>query len=174
MKQVRRNVFETNSSSTHSISIIDENQFRSIKGLVDPVTNRVEARLGEFGWEVENYDFFDDKLSYLVTMAAEKNLRGHVNRCNSLEEFMECEDIVHLDREIARFCKCEGIILKDFSVKKVSYDNGKSSWMEFDGYIDHQSTEDYSSMIDFLNQHDLTVEQFLLGNVLVHTDNDNH
>ena len=68
MRQIRNGVFETNSSSTHSVSV------RCGKGLQQnwmPVGNDgyIHASLDEFGWEIETYRDQDAKLSYLLTMA---------------------------------------------------------------------------------------------------------
>ena len=53
MKQIRRNVFETNSSSTHSISIVDT------KGMYDTILPDEDGNIvlegGEFGWEIKEY-----------------------------------------------------------------------------------------------------------------------
>ena len=43
-----------------------------------------------------------------------------------------------------------------------------------EGYIDHQSHEDYSSIPDFLMQNDTDIIDFVYGSVIVNTDNDNH
>ena len=51
MKQIRNGVFETNSSSIHSIAISKE-----------PVINFLDTihfRLGEFGWEFDEVDSGD-------------------------------------------------------------------------------------------------------------------
>lgn len=59
MKQVRRNVFETNSSSTHSICISKA-----------PVTvdKHIHFRIGEYGWENDCVDIAD----YLYTAILEQ------------------------------------------------------------------------------------------------------
>lgn len=59
--QIRRNVFETNSSSTHSISIIKESE-KDILSNLPPV---LEIPLLEFGWEFETYNDTYTKLGYL-------------------------------------------------------------------------------------------------------------
>jgi len=59
-RQIRHNVFETNSSSTHSIVITRSNENLSI-----PKT--MKANFGEFGWECATYADPEDKLSYLYT-----------------------------------------------------------------------------------------------------------
>lgn len=60
MNKIRRNVFETNSSSVHSI-VITKNE-------TEP-RNDVVFELGEFGWECEVYDSTDAKATYFYTAA---------------------------------------------------------------------------------------------------------
>ena len=57
--QIRRGVFETNSSSVHSISIIKDN----FKGSL-PSQFTINCD-GEFGWEVKTYDDTESKAAYL-------------------------------------------------------------------------------------------------------------
>jgi len=63
MKNIRNKVFETNSSSTHSISI-----YNAIQGLYDtivPDSNGVITLTGgEFGWEWEKYNDAITKANY--------------------------------------------------------------------------------------------------------------
>ena len=71
MKQVRRSVFETNSSSTHSITIthgkISNNDIHVDRD------GYIHTELGDFGWEVCDYRGQAERLSYLVTMLAVKS-----------------------------------------------------------------------------------------------------
>jgi hypothetical protein len=59
MKQIRKNVFETNSSSTHSICIANTSD------LIIP--NEIEFKFGEFGWEIDKLSSIEEKASYLYT-----------------------------------------------------------------------------------------------------------
>lgn len=61
MIQIRKGMFETNSSSTHAIILASEN----VK--IDDLS--VDFAIGEFGWEFEKYTTTDQKASYLYTMA---------------------------------------------------------------------------------------------------------
>lgn len=64
MQQIRKSVFETNSSSTHSISI-------SSHGDIELVTpddeGNINVDIGQFGWEEEIHSDFATKASYLAT-----------------------------------------------------------------------------------------------------------
>jgi len=61
MKQVRRSVFETNSSSVHSISII-----KSVDRYSIPKQIKFDNDC-EFGWEVETYRDTNSKANYLMS-----------------------------------------------------------------------------------------------------------
>lgn len=60
MKIIRRNTFETNSSSTHAIAIPKEPSYKKL--------SHVDFKWGEFGWEYEVYYDTFSKASYLYTM----------------------------------------------------------------------------------------------------------
>ena len=60
MIKIRKGMFETNSSSTHTIILTDNN---CEPGAI------VDFRIGEFSWEFERLDTVDEKASYLYTAA---------------------------------------------------------------------------------------------------------
>lgn len=59
MKKIRKSVFETNSSSTHSICIAKDTE------LIIP--SSIDFSFGEFGWECDTLQSDTDKASYLYT-----------------------------------------------------------------------------------------------------------
>lgn len=63
MKNIRRGVFETNSSSMHSLSIIGSTNMAK-KNEFGPITH---VSYGEFGWEYDRLTDPVEKLSYLIT-----------------------------------------------------------------------------------------------------------
>lgn len=69
MKNIRNKVFETNSSSSHSISI-----YNATKGLYDTITPDKNGVItltgGEFGWEWEKYNDAITKANYAAVFAA--------------------------------------------------------------------------------------------------------
>lgn len=162
MKQIRRSVFETNSSSTHSISIKKNNAIEENMMQIDD-DGYIHAALGEFGWEIENYYSQCDRLSYLLTMAAHKN--GFYIWCsrdgeltNEIAEFVETDDFKRISDAVGEHARCNGVVL-DLS----------------EGYIDHQSHEDYRTLDDFLNEYGTNITEFIFGDsVVIHTDNDNY
>jgi len=58
--KIRSNVFETNSSSTHSICVTKNN-------ILDKKLNNIEFTIGEFGWECRIIYDVDTKAKYLYT-----------------------------------------------------------------------------------------------------------
>jgi hypothetical protein len=83
MKQIRRGTFETNSSSTHSISFISDDALRKLESdiLYVPATRQLEVvdfegvptvfvELGRFDWGPGVYNDPYTKLSYLLTKVA--------------------------------------------------------------------------------------------------------
>lgn len=59
IKKIRRDLFETNSSSTHSICIALEDKLEFPK--------EINFKFGEFGWKYTTFDSMEDKASYLYT-----------------------------------------------------------------------------------------------------------
>jgi hypothetical protein len=101
MKNIRRGVFETNSSSSHSITISDKNctlDTLPVEGGVVKITD------GEFGWEVDNYRDAYSKASYAYTWA---------KRCSSDDEFLTMLIVVvkkHTGATSVEFEDCDGYI----------------------------------------------------------------
>ena len=61
---IRKSVFETNSSSCHSLDITDDTELNDIpipddEGVITLVS-------GDFGWELRNYKHFESKAAYLI------------------------------------------------------------------------------------------------------------
>lgn len=162
MIKIRRDVFETNSSSTHSISVKANSKLEKSYLLVNE-DNYIEAAFGEFGWEIASYNFQHEKLSYLLTICAQIN--GFDFYCKSLREFeveldkfYSCSDFHMIADAICAYTGCKGIIMD-----------------AREGYVDHQSYEDYTSLSDYLDSWGVSIEEFVFGNaVIVNTDNDNH
>lgn len=175
-KKIRMNVFETNSSSCHSISI-NNNNLPEYETLLPSDDGYVHCGFGEFGWEVEDYADVETKLSYALTMVAETESRrstwnGIREGFTSEEEFYETEGFRLINEAVKEVTGCNGVILYDGEI----WYNDKYDWTEFNGYIDHQSSiDDYGSLKEFLDYYGLTAERFIFdSNVILHTDNDNY
>lgn len=59
MKKTRQGVFETNSSSTHSICVAQDLELK--------LPGSIHFEFGEFGWEHSTLDTISDRASYLYT-----------------------------------------------------------------------------------------------------------
>ena len=159
MRQIRNGVFETNSSSVHSITVCNK-ELEENRIPIDE-DGYIHAYFSEFGWDIDDYYDQESKLSYLLTMAA------HLNNCypycfapqeqeEIIEKFVQTDDFKRISSEIADYANCEGVIL-DLS----------------EGYIDHQSIYN-NSLDEFLEWNNTNIIDFVFGGVIIHTDNDNY
>lgn len=165
--KIRRNVFETNSSSTHSVSIIRGNKPESQGLVIDKETKKVKVSFGEFGWDRNEYTDPLTKLSYLLTMTAETEAIHNPN----VTDFFKTEGFQAINNLICEKLDCEGIYI----TSTIEIDPTSNYYhMCIDGYIDHQSCESYHSLKDFLNDYSLDIEEFIFNpEVVLITDNDN-
>lgn len=123
MKKIRKGVFETNSSSTHSICI-DINETNNLD-----IPNEIHTSYGEYGWEHDRLETVSEKASYLFTGLKQLQLddtfnevltylkdevgidiifeetgdyfyEGYIDHCNELMEFLTavCSDYEKLKR----------------------------------------------------------------------------
>ena len=121
--QVRSGVFETNSSSTHSLAISTE------KGLKLKFPKKVVFKYGEFGWEERTLKSTKDKASYLYTAIFyfDAKIREQYIRFifdTLVENNIEC----HFDGDIK------------YTVSTWGFDRNNPSIYfseNIDGYIDH-------------------------------------
>lgn len=184
---IRKGVFETNSSSTHTVCVsgdlrTDYRYYVDNLLLTDPETNKqyIPTRFGEFGWEKKSYRDFETKLSYLLTMAAVTN-ELYYDRKLTEEIFLESQDFKDINEAVVNAVDYPIRMISD---SFISTDYG----IKIDGYIDHQSCEDYDNIYGFLrtnglydpkkdDSHDyriLVITKFLFDkNVILITDNDN-
>jgi len=146
VKKIRQNVFETNSSSSHSISISDKNDSDLMdNSLIPNEDGNVILYGGTFGWEIEDYFDAQTKASYMAIYASEWAR-------DETENFIT--------------------ILKD-TIKKQT--GCKDVIFQFEEYssIDHQSVEGEDYHYVFYNPEEL--RQFIFNKEsYLHTDNDNH
>lgn len=165
MKRVMRsNVWETNSSSMHTVTIQGKRNINQYYRVDD----MIEVSLGEYGWDGDPCDDFMSKLAYAMSMVLNTEYPGFsiydddfvVNQ-EILEELPGYKTLINAIREHGY---CEKIVIERLDGAYYPY-----------GYIDHQSFEDYSSLQDFLDDWHVDAEQFLFAdNVTVWIDNDNH
>lgn len=151
--QVRQNVFETNSSSTHSITMGADTELYDVL----PVDQSGNLTFGEssFGWDINDFDDPISKAQYALGYAA---------------WWPRTKDLI------------VSVILEQTGAKNI-YIDGKHindyNWDKLVGYahfpieIDHQSVEEGNFHHIFTNAEN--IREFIFNpNWILHTDNDNH
>ena len=161
--QVRQNVFETNSSSTHAISVAgyypeDWNPHYRVPEKIHFSLNR------EFGWEFDTYTDTDSKAAYLWLIICDMH-----------------SDVTDLDNLKAVRAHIEKV-LTNAGVKEVTFDMGsykEHSWrddgslyLDYPGYIDH-SYEAYDFAKVLLDNDEMLLAYLLDSDSCVATGNDN-
>ena len=170
MRSIRNNVFETNSSSTHSLSIK-----RNKTGKYDYNLNMnnmgkiplIFGRNSDFGWGEAVYNDSYTKLNYLACMAFECHCqllaRNKRELIKNMEDVLKIKDIQKLANELKKNVKG----FTGFTLNKVDF--GAFQGGNYAGVlylvnsIDHQSWEDYKSIDDFLKRYKITLENFLFN-----------
>lgn len=124
MRQVRQGVFETNSSSTHSLCITKNN-------LLDSLESRVDFRLKDYGWEESIYKDTRNKANYLYTalcnngeheliLIISDTLKKHKIECTFEDpddsKYGGCKAYIDhndcLSGELTELCKDENMLLR--------------------------------------------------------------
>ena len=70
---IRRNIFETNSSSAHVLSMVKEVDF-----MIKPSSNVIQLEFNDYGWYGPDVISYEDKLNYLYALAQETNISDEV------------------------------------------------------------------------------------------------
>lgn len=181
MKVIRNAVFETNSSSSHSISV-----GKNIKKIYDynfPMnkSGKVPLIFGlnyDFGWGITDYRDAYAKLNYLACIAFETNkhmLRMH-NRpyISKVEDVLKIKDICKLEKIMQKNVKgFTGFTLTHTDDIFYKYD-GNPNELILSESVDHQMWEDFSSLEGFLKYFKITIENFIFNpKVVLHISNDN-
>ena len=157
MLQIRKNVFETNSSSTHSLVI--SNKERSYDYNLPVEDGVLTIPFGEFGWGPDILSTPIEKLSYLITDRIDiydipEDIKDDEDAVQAL--IMESEPIQEIVDAIKYCCP---------EVKEVRFETG-DSWYPF-GYVDHQSC-------GTSHEDGLSIEEIAFSNkVIIMISNDN-
>lgn len=170
MRQVRRNVFETNSSSSHAISFNNSNSGLDYTQLVPDSDGVIHCWFDEFDWGYYGEDETNSaqiKLDYLVTQICETNDCPRPWCCSeyetkeAAEAVMETDDFKMLEEDILSALKQQGI-----NAEKIVVDGTK------EGYVDHQSV---SPIKDVLPNECSTYADFVFNkgyDLIIANDND--
>ncbi len=145
---IRNGVFETNSSSTHSVSVtVDPDTV--LDGYAPDDDGIIRLHGMQFGWEVENYDDVYTKMVYALQYLT------YINNPEYIQQFYDV---------VKEHTGASDIIIDNFDLRKFEYGYG---------YIDHQSVDDSDINSVFFDRDKLKMFIFSSKSVL-HTDNDNY
>lgn len=98
-KQIRQSVFETNSSSSHSLTLGQGQLVTSPFSAEELRSGFVEIPLGEFGWEWMQYHTTKGKLSYLASQIF--NNQGYIDSAKN-EEVLDSEPLFEMLSKVVR------------------------------------------------------------------------
>jgi len=165
---IRKNIFETNSSSSHSISLSED---ANLSCRLPESNGVIEIECREFGWEEVTYNDAETKLSYLITYIFSSIDAGE--KADKLKkEKADIEEWIKLIPDIKRnYLEKLSALIRDHTgselvVVPVYYD-----FYPF-GYIDHQSI---GEAYDILCAGDDVIVNFIFNpGSRLNTDNDNH
>lgn len=177
MKTTRRNVFETNSSSVHTVCIHPVEKVPERRaGLYFDVddANNIVVHLHEFGWS-GSCDTPEEKLSYLClliwTFLCQNGEEGDGSFwCANDKEYAEAAAKVEGTEEFDRIRR---ILKEKFGCNDVIISRDNCG-----GYIDHQSTDHYWNIDQWYDDYginsDESIYDFIVGPSYIEIDNDNH
>lgn len=180
---VRSGMFETNSSSAHTLVYTDKKKIRLLppldfQYLVDNDDNLIHIKLYTYGREIDCLKSLDEKLSYIATGIVgwcdnnieterysfrspteddvpPKEWRAWLSDKEKIENDPEWQMVERVVKKYLEPCGCNGIIIEPSS-----------------GMIDHQSEGFYKKIIDGKNT---TLEQVLFSDtVYILVDHDEH
>ena len=143
---IRYNIWETNSSSCHSMVIVENDKAES------EIPKEITVELGKFGWEEHFYSDFSTKLSWIYTV---------LQYLEDTEKRQEYIDKLKTSLEIN-------------GVETITFEDPEEDTDEFgwhNWYVDH-GDEYVQEVLDLFENNDL--HNFLYcSKSYLHTDNDN-
>lgn len=156
MRVERRGVFETNSSSTHSICIADKAGVRDTLPVIDGVCFIYP---GEYGWEQEIYHDAATKASYMMT---------HVKTgCGRFAE--DAPERAQREAMLAE------VVAEETGADRVEFVSNPGDEYHKWGYIDHQSIAADGGAGEPAWESKEKLRAFIFDKAsYLETDNDNH
>lgn len=154
-QHIRLNVFETNSSSSHSLTVTAGDLVETPFDVDTLRRGVVEVGMSEYGWEWQRYYTARNKLSYLLTQVLRYhgNVPTGTNAGVTKELCEEHDELAMMVRVVKDYTGCDLHFVADSS-----------------GYIDHESAGEGMELFRSEDQ----LKQFLFSaSSFVQTGNDN-
>ena len=170
MKVIRQSIFETNSSSSHSVSV-KRNKGAQDKNFLINKSGKVILTFGigkNFACDYTEYTDANTKLNYLACMALQCHqqlLRNHnrENSCN-IDDVLKIKDIKKLESCLKKNVKgFTGFVILPDALWVYKSEYSLESQIMCEGGIDHQSYEDFGNIDDFLKYWKVSLENFLFN-----------
>ena len=166
--QIRKSVFETNSSSTHAISIIKDSA-------VTEYPTSIEFGMGYFGWEIDNYNTTSEKAAYIWesirsnSYKDENFVQNSVNKITEILAKYGIEAIFPFNHPNTTHSSYKvGDEIREYTYTDYLNEEGEKD----DGYVDH-GDETYYFLIDIMED-ETKLLNFLFDNKsYIATGNDN-
>ena len=181
MKVIRSSVFETNSSSVHTVCLgPDIRENKTIEHYGDYEGKEFEVPLYEFGWDGE-CSWADEKISYLLLIiwsTIDNKFVGDEDAMKKLNDASlwwpknerEYVNALALIESTDEYARIERIVKEKTGCTKMVVTGT--------GYIDHQSYEDYKNLDEWLDEKGIDTDEklatFIFGDSYIEIDNDNH
>ena len=151
MKKIRVSVFETNSSSMHSLSIGSN---KKMEVLDEEKTEEIILGIGEYGWGPEHLTTWLEKADYLAVDA--------INREDEIKKGLLLEALsLAFPNAVFEFALLE---------PENDEDEDEDETKTYSGYIDHQSIGTVWSDLETVEE----VFRVVFGDSIIVVDNDNN
>ncbi len=155
IKKIRKGVFETNSSSTHSICVAKEMELT--------IPSTIHFEFGSFGWQYDTLQSVYEKASYLYTGLYDNERYGDFTKIVRVLTQKGIE--VSFDEPTWKSGEC----------KKENGETVQYSYPNYDGYVDH--ADQLNDFLDDLCEDESKLLSYLFSDlsfIITGNDNDDH
>lgn len=150
-RQIRKSVFETNSSSTHAICITKKKDNYKLP-------DRIDFEFGEFGWECEEYEDTHNKASYLITAIFSFSKSEADKKIAQLKNVLDSYNITYS--------------IPEPKIKSYTWNKTEHFYYDLDyNYIDHAG--ETKKFVDAVLSDSEKLFRYLFGDSFIITGNDN-
>jgi hypothetical protein len=122
-RKIRKSVFETNSSSMHSLSYSEYQELEKSKLEIDE-DGYIHVELGDYGDIKEDLVTQKEKLAFVISYMNEELYYENSNYTFPTEEqFNEYKPYVKLKKMICEYTGCKGIVIDDYDPRVAAGDS---------------------------------------------------